>query len=248
MRVERPDDAEGLSHRIASGTIALGSELAIETDDRALFVQHGRVLGALGEGYHLLDPAAIDFLSWAVRPGAHSIDCDLFFVRERGTVDVDGTVHPPSAPGLALFIEASFEVEVPDVTPSLPQLMTGRTLDELLDQQLFRALPSVLDRALALAGAENLDRTAEAVAEVAERDGLGFSALGARFAGFVELLLHETEAQGPAAFAPGAVVLAQASNGRWTEATIASMNAGRIEVAWSDGRREWVTPYQVRPL
>ena len=245
MQVRRPQDALGLTHRLEPGGAAVGAELAIEPGDRAVFVQHGRVLGTLGAGRHALDPRVLPFVQWAVRPGSHVLDCEIFFVRERGTVDVDGDV------GHGLSIEAVLEVEVADPTIAVQHLAMGRSLDEVVDHQLFRALPAVIDRVAAQGFSDDMDAAAEAIAHAAEHDGLGFAQLGARFVGFEELHIHEggDDEGGPAGggFGPGAPVLAQSSDGRWAPGTIVQMQAGRIEVAWDDGRRGWVTPYQVRP-
>jgi hypothetical protein len=241
VQIQRPPDALGLTHHVPSGSIAVGAPILVDAGDRAVFVQSGRVLGVLGPGRHAADPAQIRFLEWAVRPGARALDCETWFVREHGTVDVDGELGD-------IAIEAVFDVEILDAGAVASQLVVGRSLDEQLDHQLFRALPGVLDRVRAGGWPDDLDQAAEALALAAESDGLGFAQLGARFAGFVELHLTEHAEDGPVGFVSGAAVLAQSRDGRWAPGTIARIDSGRFEILWDDGRRDWVTPYQVRPL
>jgi hypothetical protein len=253
VRIQRPQGAEGLSHRFATPHIPIGAELELEDGDRALFVQHGRVLGVLETGCHRLDPAELAFLSWAARPGSTDLDCELHFLRAEGTVDVEGDVEPTTLQGYVAHVEAVLAVQVVDTTLAVQALVRGRSLDELLDEQFWRGLPGLFDRAAAGRWPEDLDQLAEQVANLAVRDGMGFAQFGARLVELVELHIHEgddsAEAAGaPAGFAPGAPVLAQSNDGRWSEGTIVQMQAGRIEIAWNDGRRAWVTPYQVRPL
>lgn len=241
MEIGRPPEALGLTHHVPTGSIPVGAPLVVGDGDRAVFVQSGRVLGVLEAGRYVADPAQVAFLGWAVRPGVRALDCETWFVRQHGTVDVDGDVGD-------LAIQAVLDVEVADASAAALQLLIGRTLDEQLDHQLFRALPAVLDRVRARGWPEDLDQAAEALALAAESDGLGFAQYGARFAGFVELHLTETSDAGPGGFAPGAAVLAQSRDGRWAPATIARIDSGRFEILWDDGRRDWVTPYQLRPL
>ena len=217
--------SSGLVHRMAAEA-PVGASLTCSEGQSAVFLQWGRVAGALGPGEHVLDPQTHPFLSLLVQQGPSGpvIAGEILFVNTKGkSFEV--------ASGAAT---ASVSVRIAEPEKAVGELAgsgNAEAVDEWVRSQLAAALKDGAPQGVeaALAG----------VRAAFEQVGLALSV----DAGSAQ----EVSPVAPAGIAVGSRVRTS-QGGTWYSGSVARVDGGQCEIAWDgSGQKTWVPQATLEP-